>query len=78
MYKLFYLSHLPPTVDKYYDNDKYISKINNNLHIILSFNRFSPDSLVMGRFPVLVMSNSAKYHVHVGLSTGVSNTTVKF
>jgi len=51
MYKLFYLSQLPPTVDKYYDNDKYISKINNNLHVILSFNRFSPDSLVTGRFP---------------------------
>jgi len=25
-----------------------------------------------------VMSNSVNYHVHVGLSTGVSNTTVKF
>jgi len=25
-----------------------------------------------------VTSNSANYHVHVGLSTGVSNTTVKF
>jgi len=28
MYKLFLLSQLPPTVDKYYDNDKYVSKIN--------------------------------------------------
>jgi len=37
MYKLFYLSQLPPTVDKYYDNDKYVSKINNNLYIILKF-----------------------------------------
>jgi len=38
MYKLFYRSQLPPAVDKYYDNDKYVSKINNNLYIILSFN----------------------------------------
>jgi len=51
MYKLFYLSQLLPTVDKYYDNDRYVSKINNNLYIILSFNRLSADLIVMGRFP---------------------------
>jgi len=50
MYKLFLLSQLPPTVDKYYDNNKYVSKINNNLYIILSFNGLS-DLIVMGRFP---------------------------
>jgi len=47
MYKLFYLSQLPPTVDKFYDNDKYVSKINSNLYIIFSFNRLSSDGPIL-------------------------------
>jgi len=47
MYKLFLLSQLPPTVEKYYDNDKYFYKINNNLYIILSFNRLSSDGPIL-------------------------------
>jgi len=34
MHKLFLISQIPPTVDNYYDNDEYVSKINNNLYII--------------------------------------------
>jgi len=38
MQQLFLLIQIPPTVDKYYDNDKYVSKINNNLYMFPNFN----------------------------------------
>jgi len=69
--QLFVLTQIPPTVDIYYNIQSYIS-------IYQQIYFCTVQILTVADSPVLVMSNSTSYQVHVGLSTGDSNYVLTY
>jgi len=74
IYQLFVLLQILPTVDKYFDNHKYASNFQQYLLFYFKIPTVLFSQSGWADPTVLVASNAASYYVHVGLSTGVSNT----